>query len=190
MPKIAADIVDCYPFRRTPGTIEFLMLQRAPDLYLGGTWHAVSGRVETGETAWAAALRELREETDVRPVRFWQLEAINTFYMAVRDSILMCPAFAAELAVAAEVVLSPEHTAHRWVPAPAAPAAFFWPGQQAAVREILELIIPGGPQADALEIALPAADASQEVTSISKNHAANLKQQALPGRTRGERFRP
>ena len=40
-----------------------LLLQRSDD----GTWNLPGGRIEPGETAWAAALREAREEAGWSP---------------------------------------------------------------------------------------------------------------------------
>ena len=154
MPEIASEVVDCYPFRHAAAGTEFLMLRRAPTCYLGGTWHAVHGGIEPVETAWQAALRELREETGLRPLRFWQLEFVNTFYLARRDRVMVCPCFAAEVALDAAVELSGEHTDYRWVPSDEAFSSFFWPGQRRAVDEILTLIIPGAPAEPYLRSAL------------------------------------
>jgi dATP pyrophosphohydrolase len=153
MPRLVSDIVDVYPFRRGPGgAVEFLLLLRAPHTRLGGTWQAVHGGIEAGETAQQAALRELREETGLRPEALWQLERVNTFFMARDDCVMLCPGFAAEVAAAAPLRLSDEHTGSRWLSPPDAQAAFIWPGQRRAVREIMTEIIPGGASADALRI--------------------------------------
>jgi len=51
MPKLCAEQVEVFPFRRRGPQVEFLMLRRAADQFLGGTWHAVHGSIEPGETA-------------------------------------------------------------------------------------------------------------------------------------------
>lgn len=147
MPKIASNIVDCYPFRRTSQDLEFLMLQRASDRYLGDTWHAVSGHIEAGETAQAAAIRELREEAGLEPLRLWQLQFVNTFFIAKLDTIMMCPGFAAEVDARAQVRLSVEHQAYRWVPQADAELSFLWAGQRQAVLEVVETILENAPAA-------------------------------------------
>ncbi len=144
MPQIVSRIVDVYPFRRTGSGPEFLLLHRAPGRVLGDTWQAVHGKIEPGETAVQAALRELREETSLAPLAFWQIDAINAFYVARSDEIMLCPCFAAEVGSSSAVVLSDEHVAHRWLPAAEAVAALMWPGQRRAVREIVEEIITPG----------------------------------------------
>lgn len=152
MPQIVAETVECHVFRRGPEGAQLLLLHRAAASYMGRTWHPVQGRIEPGETAWQAALRELREETDLRPQRFWQLEFVNTFYRASRDQIYLCPCFAAEVAPDARVRLNAEHTDYRWVSAADVPPALLWPGQRRALCEVVEVIIAGGPAEPFLRI--------------------------------------
>lgn len=145
MPEVEVGVVDCYVFRRTAATVEFLLLRRTAGTHLGGTWQAVHGGIEPKETAWAAARRELREETGLTPLRFWQLEFVNTFYMARRDKVMLCPSFVAEVDGAAQVVLSHEHTAHRWVADREVENQLLWPGQRQAIAEIRKLILGNDP---------------------------------------------
>lgn len=155
MPKIVSSIVDVYVFRRCATCIEFLTLLRAPLQRLGGTWQSVHGKVEAGETAWQAALRELREETGLTPTGFWQIDFVNTFYVAESDLVLLCPCFAAEVSADAPVHLCSEHTASAWLGAEAALARMMWPGQRHALREILSEIIQPGLAEPHLRIPLP-----------------------------------
>lgn len=144
MPRFVAPIVDVYVFRRASAGPEFLLLLRAPERAIGGTWQAVHGRIEDGETATATALRELGEETGLTPTGFWQLEMLNTFFVAAEDAIYVCPCFAVEAAPDAVVRLCEEHTDHRWLAVDDVLRELMWPGQRAAVREIVEEIITGG----------------------------------------------
>jgi dATP pyrophosphohydrolase len=142
--QIVSNIVDCYVFRRVSPSVEFLLLKRNPASCLGQTWQAVHGKIEPGETAWQAAVRELREETGLAPLRLWQVDFVNTFYVARLDRVLMCPCFAAEADRTADVVLSAEHTEYAWVRADDVLRRLMWPGQRSAVREILdEIVTPG-----------------------------------------------
>ena len=141
MPAIVSEIVDCYPFRRAARGVEFLLLRRVEAAVLGGSWHAVHGHIETGEPAWRTAVRELSEETGLVAARFWQLEHVNTFYVARRDAIFMCPCFAAEIDGMATVQLSAEHSAFDWVSESAVIERLMWPGQRQAIREIQECIL-------------------------------------------------
>lgn len=154
MAQVRADLVDVYVFRRVGAAVEFLQLLRSGDRPLSRTWQAVHGRIEAGETAAAAGLRELMEECGVRPLRFWQLERVNVFFVARLDSVMCCPGFAAEIAADAPLTLSSEHTAWRWLDAQTALTGFMWPGQRDAVREITEEIVTPGPGEEHLRIAL------------------------------------
>ena len=153
MPEIVSYVIDVYPFRRTPAGPQFLLLKRNPNIRLGGTWQAVHGKIEPGETATQAALRELREETGLKPRAFWQIDSVNTFYLADRDRVLMCPGFAADIDPETDVVLSGEHTDSRWADVEETLQTLMWPGQRRAVREILEEIIT--PSAAELFLRIP-----------------------------------
>ncbi|MCA9244660.1 MAG: NUDIX domain-containing protein [Phycisphaerales bacterium] len=144
MMRIIAPIVDVYVFRRAPDGPKFLLLLRAAGRRIGSTWQVVHGTIEQTETAVAAALREMREETGLTPTRFWQLEGVNPFFVAAEDAIYMCPGFAAEVASDATVTLCDEHTDFRWLPTDEALGELMWPGQRRAVREIVEEIIGEG----------------------------------------------
>lgn len=141
MPTLCTDIVDVHVFRPAARGVEFLQLRRAPGSALGETWHNVMGHIEPGESALQAALRELREETALAPLELWQLEGVNTYFLARRDAIMMCPVFAARVAADAAPQLSAEHAAHRWLPGADAAAEFLWPGQRQSVREVLAIIV-------------------------------------------------
>jgi dihydroneopterin triphosphate diphosphatase len=144
VPQIVCNIIDLYVYRIREGSPEFLVLRRSAARELGGTWQAVHGKIEAGETAWQAALRELREETGLTPIRFHQIDAVNTFYVARQDAIHLCPSFAAQVECDAAVRLNEEHDAYEWLDVEATIARLPWPGLRRAVREICTEIIPGG----------------------------------------------
>lgn len=51
----------------TAGRSRFLLLRRASHIPAGGQWNLPGGRIEPGETAWEAALREANEEAGYDP---------------------------------------------------------------------------------------------------------------------------
>ena len=121
-------VVDVYPYRQTRRGLAFLVLRRAVGTRYAGQWRMVGGKAEPGETAHAAARRELLEETGQSPLRFWTLPSVNTFYEWQADRLTLAPAFAAELA--ADPALDREHDAFQWLPPDAAAACLAWPEQQ------------------------------------------------------------
>jgi dATP pyrophosphohydrolase len=133
---------------------EFLQLRRAPGMEVSGSWAAVSGRIEPGEVAWKAALRELREETGLAPAEFYRLDCAGEFYTTVDDSLWIAPVFFALVAADANVVLNEEHQEFRWLGRKHAAALFTWPGDRRAVREICDEILDDGPAREFLRIEL------------------------------------
>ena len=54
-------VVDTYVFRKIQNGYKFLMLKRAETKIYEHLWQGVAGKMEEGETAWQAAVRELKE---------------------------------------------------------------------------------------------------------------------------------
>lgn len=130
-------VVDVYPYRRQ-GDVEFLLLRRAAGVPYAGQWRMVGGKIEGGETAWQAALRELREETGRRPAHAWTVPSVNAFYEWQTDRLNLIPAFAAELH--ADPTLDAEHDAFAWLSAEDAAARLRWPEQRRLLRLIDALL--------------------------------------------------
>src|SRR5262249_35309031 len=95
--KVRYDMVSCFVVR--PADVdhaaEFLQLRRSPGKYLAGAWSTVRGKMEPGETAWQAALRELHEEAGIAPAEFYQLDTVDIFYLWGDDTLWHCPGFCA-----------------------------------------------------------------------------------------------
>lgn len=148
-PTLRTDVVDVYVWRAPEGAVdagavELLQFRRAGDP-LRGTWQPIMGHAEPGETAARAALRELEEEAGLSRrspglLGFWALEQVSPFYVSAIDAVVLSPRFAARVAPGWSPLLCPEHDALRWVRGDDA-GAFMWPGQRAAVREIVEYIL-------------------------------------------------
>ena len=56
--------------KKEKNTGKYLILKRCSE-FLNNSWQMVSGRIEKGETAWQAALREIKEETGIVPDRLY-----------------------------------------------------------------------------------------------------------------------
>lgn len=162
-PRVRSDVVEVMVFRAADegvgeqGAAELLQIQRAKEP-LKGTWQPVMGHIEAGETAVAAALRELDEEVGLSAageacLGVWALEQVHPYYIAAIDCVMLPPRFAARVGPGWVPRLNDEHTAHRWVRAAEAAKWFMWPGQAAAARELIEhLLAPGSACREALRI--------------------------------------
>lgn len=113
---------------------EVLLLRRTGTL--AGTWCQVAGRIEEGETAWQAALREAREETGLVPYRLYNADILEQFYVAALNIISILPVFVGYVAADAEVVLNDEHDAHDWLSFDAARERVSFVGQRRVLNHI------------------------------------------------------
>jgi dihydroneopterin triphosphate diphosphatase len=125
-------VVDVYPYRLGAAGAEWLVLRRASDVRYAGSWRMVGGKIVPGETAWQAALRELREETGREALMAWTLPAVNVFYEWESDRIERAPAFAAR--IEGDPILDREHDRFEWLRADAAAGRLAWPEQQRLLR--------------------------------------------------------
>ena len=96
------------------GRGKYLLLKRA-GRRLCGQWQMVAGKIERGESAAQAALREVKEETGLVPERFYSADSVELFYAAGQDRIELSPVFVGFVRSSARVRLSREHSAFRWV---------------------------------------------------------------------------
>lgn len=136
-------LIDLYPYRKTAQGVVFLLMRRAAGTPYAGAWRMVGGKVEQGEAAWQAALRELREETGLVPVEAWALPSVNAFYEWQQDRLHLIPAFAAE--VDADPVLDREHDAYRWLLPSEAARLLKWPEQRRLLLLTARMLEDGVP---------------------------------------------
>lgn len=101
----------------------------------------IGGKIEAGERAWQAGLRELHEETGLTPDRFWTVPTINHFYDYESDRILYIPAFAAEFNQEPKVTLNNEHDLYKWMDLEDAIRHTAWPEQRRIINTIHDIIM-------------------------------------------------
>ncbi len=116
---------------------EFLVAHRSPES--GGYWHTIAGKVEDGEEPDAAAVRKLREETELVTE---SLETIGEFAY-IRENWESEPglrvhvkAFLVDVELGWEPVLNEEHDEYRWLRRDDAAALLFWPEPAQLLRAL------------------------------------------------------
>ena len=163
---VRTDQVIVYVVRPTAdeGDHEVLQLRRAPGKYLGGQWSFAGGKIEAGETVIEAAVRELREETGLRPRSLAQLSYVETFYVPQFDAIWHRPGFLAIIGRDAAVRLNEEHTDWRFIRRREIARKVLWPGERRALAEVFrEHLRPELFPANALrQIELPTIEPSSD----------------------------
>ena len=147
--------VEVWLFRRRP-SLRFLLLRRAPSRRaLPGIWQPVTGHLIRGESALAAAKREVREETGLAPARWFRLESPALIFDPEADCVRVLPRFAAEIPTGAHVRLSPEHDAARYGSAREAARLVLWDTQREAIAALESQLFARPRHAAALEIHAP-----------------------------------
>lgn len=152
--NVRYDMVCCFVVRPTEAGVlgEALQLRRSPGETLAGAWSTVRGGIETGETAWAAALRELHEEAGLIPKEFYQLDTVDLFYLWRDDTLWHCPGFCAVVDRDAIITMNGEHDQYRWVERSRIQQDFLWPGERAQLAELAREILDDGPAKPYLRI--------------------------------------
>lgn len=116
------------------GETKLLLMRRADTL--AGCWCQVAGKIEQGETAWRAALRELKEETGLAAPNLYHPDIFERFYESDKDVITIVPVFVCRFGLIPEVVLNAEHDAFRWVTFEEAMDLVSFSGQRRVLNEI------------------------------------------------------
>ena len=139
--NIISNLIEAHIFREQNGVLEFLILKRSPEQYYPNIWQMVSGHIEENETAYHAALREIKEETNLTPEKFWVAPTVNSFYSPDKDYICLLPVFAVKVKFDSKVVISKEHVEYKWLKPEDAKQLFAWDGQRNSVDVIVDYFL-------------------------------------------------
>lgn len=134
------------------GGHQLLMARRADEKYMGGTWQLISGGLELDETAWQAALREMREETGLSPREFYRLSTLTSFYRPDNDSLNTAPMFCAIVDGNAKVAINAEHSDFEWIDVDEAASRLMWPSDLQALNEVRTEILVNGRAKDYMRV--------------------------------------
>jgi dATP pyrophosphohydrolase len=136
---LSTNYIETHIIRERNGELEFLLLKRASYQWFPDLWQMVSGKVKDNEKAYQSAIREVLEETGLRPNRLWVIPNVSTFYLAEDDSINFVPVFLVQVDFDSIVKLSSEHSDFKWVSFEQAKKLLAWPGQRRSIEIINEI---------------------------------------------------
>jgi dATP pyrophosphohydrolase len=155
MTPVVSGVVEVVVFRRTKDSAAVLILRRSlEEPQIPGIWQIVTGTLEGEETAAEGALREVREETGLVPLKMWTVPFVNSFFDRKRNAVHLIPWFAMEVDASAKIRLSSEHTDSRWTTFEEAASLMAWPGQRSGLAIVNEEIVHKGPAFRLTEVPL------------------------------------
>ena len=142
MAKMKIRVIDAYIYKKNNAGIDFLILKRAHTKIYEHLWQGVAGKIESGEEAWEAAIRELKEETNLTPSKMFIADHVSSFYEKYRDRINFVPVFGIEVD-SMDVTLSDEHCEYKWVDLDKALSYLVWEGQKKGIKTVHDMVFSG-----------------------------------------------
>lgn len=121
--------------------LEYLVLKRNNKTKIyPNIWQVVTGTIEINETAIQTALREMKEETGLSPIKLWVLPYLAKFYERYSDSVQLSPTFLA-LVDNNNVKLSSEHLDYSWLNKNDCLNSLYLPSHKEATEIITDFVI-------------------------------------------------
>jgi dihydroneopterin triphosphate diphosphatase len=146
-------IVEVCAWRVFNAETQYLVLQRAMEETLyPGLWQIVTGTMKKKESAFTAAMRELKEETGLLPLHCWTIPYVDTYFDLAKDAIQLVPVFAVELDPSSTVRISSEHQKFEWLRFEDARRRLVWPGQRHSLEIVHEFIVGNNETARLVEV--------------------------------------
>ncbi|MBK6841293.1 MAG: NUDIX domain-containing protein [Gemmatimonadetes bacterium] len=153
MAEIKVGVVDVFVIDPRPDGWKVLVLRRAAGTRCTGAWEVVHGRIEGDERPEDAAIREMREETGLAPLRLYNVTC-HPFYLHRFGVVQVAVVFAAFADSAVAPTLGAEHDQGEWVGVEEAMERLVWPRSRHSLADIRALLRSGdaGPVEDVLRV--------------------------------------
>ncbi|MBA4312471.1 MAG: NUDIX pyrophosphatase [Chlorobiaceae bacterium] len=141
MSKISSSIVEVCVFKKENSQVKYLLLHRTADEKVyPNLWQFITGSIEGNEKAKEAAIRELAEETGLKPESLWVVPYVLSFYNVEWDSVNLCPFFAVKVDSDSSIQISDEHDDFGWFSYDEAIQKLVWPSWREGLRIVNEYI--------------------------------------------------
>ncbi|MBT3590506.1 MAG: NUDIX pyrophosphatase [Candidatus Marinimicrobia bacterium] len=138
MPESVIRVIDAYVYKKLGDGIQFLLLKRAKTKIYEHLWQGVAGKIELEEKAWESAIRELKEETGLNPLKIFVADHVSRFYEVYGDRINLIPVFGIEVSDL-PVKLSKEHSEFEWLSYNDALNRLVWRGQKMGLTVVHDM---------------------------------------------------
>ena len=139
MTKVLVRVIDAYVYSYENNKLSFLLLKRSKTKIYEFLWQGVAGKIEKGELAWQAALRELKEETGLTAHKMFVADYVSKFYEKHGDRINLVPVFGIEV-INKKISLSEEHCNFKWLSFKKAHDKLTWDGQKKGLKVVYNML--------------------------------------------------
>lgn len=187
MPGIVSDIVDVYVFRRLNARVQFLLLQRRPDVAMAMTWQGFHAQIERNENTLDAAKRAVREMVGLNVSAYYSADYVNQFYDDHRDVLVLAPVVAVQVSPQAPVRLGDDFRDCAWFERDDATVRLPFSGQRWAIRHIDEIMSIGERESELYRLLPPDQLPAPEPESPQQPVPESLPEQ-VPDLTIAETF--
>jgi dihydroneopterin triphosphate diphosphatase len=144
MPTFVSNTIQVHIAINDPvtGQTMFLVLKRSDEKEVyPGLWQVVTGTLKEGESALMAALREVKEETNIVPKEMWTIPYVTTFFNPIKDHIHFSPVFGILIDDLSDFEISEEHSDYEWLDPEDTLERLVLPSHKEATKVFLEQII-------------------------------------------------
>jgi len=140
MSEIVSSHIDSYVYHWETGQLKYLLLKRRKRNIYGHFWQGVAGKIDERETAVETVIRELKEETGLKPIKILVVDHVSSFYQSYNDRLHLVPVFGIEVNTE-DVQLSDEHIEFRWMDFETARVHLSWKQQKESLTILNSMLI-------------------------------------------------
>lgn len=167
MPQVLSDIVDVYVFRRLNARVQFLLLQRRPDVTLPHTWQSFHSQVRVGATTIQTIIDTVWNLSGLNVSAVYSADYVNQFYDESRDALVLAPVFAVNVSPQAPIDLADDYRDAAWFDRDDATARLPFSGQRWAVRHIDEIMSLGDAESTIYRIDMETPQPAQQEPGVT-----------------------